>query len=150
MSGAEANCNSYSKEEVGRHINNLPNGVVLKCLNVFTNKFPELSILHLPSFLNELQSSYSVESVALLSATLAVTRSQSCVLNASWAAELLPRENYACYAKDVLGELILQPPKIYVVQALLIIAMHEWGSRDFHKAWIYCGKNECWYKLNRL
>lgn len=141
--GGDVNCTSYSKDDVGRHINNLSNGIVLKCLNVFTNKFPELAILHLPSFIGELQSSYSKDSIAMLSATLAVTRLQSCVLNASWAEELLPREHYACYAKDILGDLILQPPKIYVVQALLIITMHEWGTRDFHKAWIYCGKLQC-------
>ncbi|OAA50206.1 Transcription factor [Beauveria brongniartii RCEF 3172] len=33
---------------------------------------------------------------------------------------------------------MLQSPNIQVVQALLVITQHEWGTRDFHKAWIYC------------
>lgn len=130
---------SYNPDFVGQHVSSLPNGTVLKCLNVFTNKFPELAILHLPSFLDELRCYQSKETVALLSTVLAVTRSQICVLNADWASDLLPRAHYASYAKDLLRDLILQPPKLQVVQALLIITLHEWGSRDFHKAWVYCG-----------
>lgn len=111
----------------------------MKCLNVFANKFPELAILHLPSFIAELPSRNSEKVFALLSAVLAVTRSQICMLDASWGADLLQREHYALYAKDLLKDLILQHPHIEVVRALLIITLHEWGSRDFHKAWIYCG-----------
>ena len=117
----------------------------MKSLNVFTNKFPELAILHLPSFIAELRSRSSKEVIALLSAVLAVTRSQICVSKASWGEDLLPREHYALYAKDLLKDLILQHPNIQVVQALLIITLHEWGSRDFHKAWIYCGKARQFY-----
>lgn len=138
----DVNCSPnlpYNPDCVGQHISNLPNGIVLKCLNVFTNKFPELAILHLPSFLEELRCHQSKETVTLLSTVLAVTRSQICVLNADWASDLLPGAHYASYAKDLLRDLILQPPKLRVVQALLIITLHEWGSRDFHKAWVYCG-----------
>ncbi|KAM3506968.1 hypothetical protein MY11210_007341 [Beauveria gryllotalpidicola] len=129
----------YDKDIVGRHIRSLPPGIVMKCLNVFTNKFPELAILHLPSFISELRSRSSNEAISLLSAVLAVTRSQICVLNASWGDGLLQQEHYALYAKDLLRDLMLQSPNIQVVQALLVITQHEWGTRDFHKAWIYCG-----------
>ncbi|KGQ12468.1 putative transporter MCH4 [Beauveria bassiana D1-5] len=129
----------YDKDIVGRHIRSLPPGIVMKCLNVFTNKFPELAILHLPSFISELRSRGSKEAIALLSAILAVTRSQICVLNASWGDGLLHQEHYALYAKDLLRHLMLQSPNVQVVQALLVITQHEWGTRDFHKAWIYCG-----------
>ncbi|KAM3443061.1 hypothetical protein MY4824_000766 [Beauveria thailandica] len=129
----------YDKDIVGRHVRSLPPGIVMKCLNVFTNKFPELAILHLPSFISELRSRDSKEATALLSAILAVTRSQICVLNASWGDGLLHQEHYALYAKDLLRDLMLQSPNIQVVQALLVITQHEWGTRDFHKAWIYCG-----------
>lgn len=103
------------------------------------NHFPELAILHLPTFVNDFQSVQSPESKALLGAVLAVTKAQLSVLPATWADELLSRDQYATYTRDMLSDLILQPPKIQVVQALLIIALHEWGSRDFHKAWVYCG-----------
>lgn len=125
---------------VDRHISSLSNSVILKSLNVFSNKFPELAILHLPTFMKEFESpSCSRESMALLGAVLAVTRAQLSALGASWATCLLSREEYAAYTKTRLSDFILAPPKIQVVQTLLIVTLHEWGTRDFHKAWVYCG-----------
>ncbi|KAG5979610.1 hypothetical protein E4U55_004954 [Claviceps digitariae] len=121
------------------HITNLSNGVILKAVNVFTNTFPELAILHLPTFIEEIQTQRSSENRTLLSAVLAVTTAQLLVQNVSWTNDLLSRDHYALYAEDMLGGFILQAPRLQVVQALLIITLHEWGTRDFHKAWMYCG-----------
>lgn len=131
---------NYSTPSVDVHIMSLANGVVLKAVNVFINAFPELAIIHLPTFIQEFQTERSPESRTLLGAVLAVTKAQLSVQSASWADQLLSRDHYALYAEDMLGEYILQPPKLQVVQALLIITLHEWGTRDFHKAWMYCGK----------
>ena len=126
---------------VGRHIAALPNTVILKTLNVFTNKFPELAIMHVPTFMEELESRpLSREIMALLGAVLAVTSGQLAVLGASWVDMLLTREEYALYTREMLSQFILQPPKLQVVQILLIITLYEWGTRNFHKAWMYCGK----------
>ncbi|KAF5124039.1 hypothetical protein E5D57_011961 [Metarhizium anisopliae] len=116
------------------------NFVILQAVNLFINTFPELAILHLPTFIAELHAEREPESKVLLGAVLAVTKAQLSVQSASWADELLSREHYALYAKDVLSDFILQPPKVQIVQALLIITLHEWGTRDFHKAWVYCGE----------
>lgn len=126
---------------IDRHIATLPNSAILKSLNAFCNKFPELAIIHLPTFTSEFASpSCSRESMALLGAVLAVTRVQLSRHGATWAESLLSREQYAWYTKQRLADFILQPPKIQVVQTLLIITLHEWGSREFHKAWVYCGE----------
>ncbi len=127
---------------VGRHIAALPNTVILKTLSAFTNKFPELAILHVPTLIVELESrALPRESLALLGAVLAVTRGQLTVLDASWADRtLLSREEYAIYTRNVLAELMLQPPRLKVVQILLILTLYEWGTRNFHKAWMYCGE----------
>lgn len=130
---------NYSTPSVDVHIMSLANGVILKAVNVFINAFPELAIIHLPTFIQEFQTERSPESRTLLGAVLAVTKAQLSVQSASWADQLLSRDHYALYAEDMLGEYILQPPKLQVVQALLIITLHEWGTRDFHKAWMYCG-----------
>lgn len=130
----------YTKQLVDAHIDSLSNSVILKAVHVFINNFPELAILHLPTFIEEFHAQRHPESKALLGAVLAVTKAQLSVQSTSWADELLSREHYALYTKDVLSEFILQPPKVQVVQALLIITLHEWGTRDFHKAWVYCGK----------
>ncbi|KID94938.1 Transcription factor, fungi, partial [Metarhizium majus ARSEF 297] len=129
----------YTKQFVSSHIDNLSNSVILQAVNLFINTFPELAILHLPTFIAELHAERVPESKVLLGAVLAVTKAQLSVQSASWADELLSREHYALYAKDVLSDFILQPPKVQIVQALLIITLHEWGTRDFHKAWVYCG-----------
>lgn len=131
----------YDKGAIEGHLINLPHSIILKTLNVFANKFPELAILHVPTFMKDFESSGpSSENTALLGAVLAATRAQLGVLGASWAISLLTKEQYAFYAKERLTEYIMQPPKIQVVQALLIITLHEWGSREFHKAWVYCGE----------
>jgi hypothetical protein len=131
-------------EAMDWHIASLPKGIALKTLNVFLNKFPELSILHLPTFMSNLDASASSslfprESKALLAAVLAATRAQLTILGAPWADSLLSSHKYAAYARKLLAGLILQRPRLQVVQALLVITLHEWGSRDFHKAWVYCG-----------
>lgn len=138
----------YTKQHVDAHIETLSNGVILKAVNVFINTFPELAILHLPTFVEEFQTERLPECKALLGAVLAVTQAQLSIQTASWADELLSREHYALYTKDVLSEFILQPPKVQIVQALLIITLHEWGTRDFHKAWVYCG--ECYFRVYKL
>jgi hypothetical protein len=129
----------YAKQSVDEHIASLSNGVILKAVNVFISSFPELAILHLPTFIDEFQADRLPESKALLGAVLAVTVAQLSVQDVSWADELLSREHYALYAEDMLSAFILQAPKVQVVQALLIITLHQWGTRDFHKAWVYCG-----------
>ena len=111
----------------------------MKCLHIFHDKYPELAIVHIPTFLSSIQTSRSTETTSLLAAILAVTRAQLSVLNPALAEKLLSSEQYAHFARDLLSDLMLQPPKIYIVQTLLIITLHEWGSRDFHKAWVYCG-----------
>ncbi|PHH90190.1 hypothetical protein CDD83_4289 [Cordyceps sp. RAO-2017] len=125
--------------EVEAHLAALPDSVILKALNVFINSFPELAMVHLPSFMAELRSVRPPESRAMLAAVLAVTKAQLSVLTTPWSHLLLSRDHYACYAEHMLAGFILQSPKIQVVQTLLIITLHKWGSRDFHKAWIYCG-----------
>lgn len=103
--------------------------------------FPELSILHVSTFMRNLQSSsHSAEYNSLLAAVLAVTKSQLVMHQAPCAENLLSPETYAAYVRAVLSEFILQAPKIEVVQMLLIITLYEWGSRNFHRAWVYCGQ----------
>ncbi|CRK40659.1 hypothetical protein BN1723_004903 [Verticillium longisporum] len=119
------------------HLAAIPNSIILKTLNIFSCKYPELAVLHPTVFMRDLVDPRSQkESQVLLAVALAVTRDQ---LRDHEDRILLTRDVYASYAKEHLSEFILQPPKVQVVQTLLIITLHEWGSRDFHRAWIYCG-----------
>lgn len=132
---------NYTKAQVDSHLSSLSNGVVLKALNVFINTIPELAILHLPTFVDDFMSERSPENKLLLAAVLTVTKGQVYIQKASWDDQLLPRDHYALYTRELLAEFMLASPKIHVVQALLIITLYEWGTRNFHKAWVYCGMN---------
>ncbi|KAE8154290.1 hypothetical protein BDV25DRAFT_135982 [Aspergillus avenaceus] len=126
-------------QHIDRHLVGLSTSVILKSLNVFTNKFPELGILHLPSFMKELQSADAEPTRMLLGAILVVTKSQLTLLNQSWACSLLDREHYAFYTREMLSQSMLQAPRIQTVQSLLVMALYEWGCCGFHQAWVYCG-----------
>jgi len=126
--------------QVERHLTGLSTDLVLKSLNVFVNKYPELAILHLPSFAKKHQSQDTKEIKTLLAALLAITRSHPLLITFPWESSLLPKERYAEYARDRLSKSSFEAPRLEVAQALLIMTVYEWGTREFHRAWIYCGK----------
>lgn len=132
---------SGNRPDVNKHLTDLSEGDILKALNVFTNKFPELAFVHVSAFMDEWRSSTGSKEIrALLAAILAVTKGQLSILKVSWDENLLSGDHYATSSKDILSDVLLEVPKIQVVQALLIITLYEWGCRNFHKAWVYCGK----------
>ncbi|KAG6253770.1 hypothetical protein E4U49_007413 [Claviceps purpurea] len=92
---------------VTSRLTSLSNGVIVNAVNVFTNASAELAVFRLPMFIEEIRSERYSENKALIGAILAVTTAQ------------------------------LLAPKLQIVQVLLIITLHEWEARDFHKAWIY-------------
>lgn len=125
---------------VDRHLTGLSTDLVLKSLNVFVNKYPELAILHLPSFAKKHQSQDTKEIKTLLAALLAITRSHPLLITFPWESSLLRKERYAEYARDRLSKSSFEAPRLEVAQALLIMTVYEWGTREFHRAWIYCGE----------
>lgn len=127
------------KLSVDRHLANLSTEVILKALNGFTGKYPEFAILNHSAILEELQTTCPPESKTLLAAILASSRVQFSLLCLPWERCLLPREHYAAYARDMLSEWSFKAPKLQVAQASLIMGLYEWGSREFHRAWIHCG-----------
>ncbi|KAH6889464.1 putative fungal-specific transcription factor [Thelonectria olida] len=128
-----------SGHDVHEHIANLSQGVIVKAMHVFTNKFPELSLLHLPSLTDETKSQRSDDTIALLGAIFAMARGQGAILNAAWVNDMLPSESYADYTRKWLLGSIMQPPKVQVVQTLLIMTLYEWGCGNFYQSWMYCG-----------
>ena len=126
---------------VNAHLASLPLHIILKALNIFTAKFPELRILQPSAFLREYQGDRSLESRILLATVLAITRKQSSLCSDTWLDSLQSSSAYASYAWRALSDVILQPPNIQVIQGLLILTLYEWGVRDFHKAWMHCGES---------
>ena len=127
------------KASVDRHLSNLSTDVILKSMHGFTGKYPEFAILNHSAFLEEFQSACPPESKTLLATILASSRVQFALLSLPWEKSLLPREHYAAYAREMLSEWSFKAPKLQVAQASLIMGLYEWGSREFHRAWIHCG-----------
>ena len=48
------------------------------------------------------------------------------------------RERYASYARNIV--LAIDLPDRHTIQALLTLAMFEWGNGRSHRAWSYSGK----------
>jgi hypothetical protein len=130
---------SFDKASVDSHLANLSTEVILKALNGFTGKYPEFAILNHSAILEELQTTCPPESKTLLATILASSRVQFSLLCLPWERCLLPREHYASYAREMLSEWSFKAPKLQVAQASLIMGLYEWGSREFHRAWIHCG-----------
>lgn len=122
------------------HLEQIPKDVVFIALEAFWRKFPELRVIHPSSFMESFGSTCPRESKALLATVLAMTKTQKPDSDRLRTQILFPSERYASYACDVLAACILQPPDVKVIQALLILTLYEWGTRDFHKAWMHCGE----------
>ncbi|KAK1689351.1 fungal-specific transcription factor domain-containing protein [Colletotrichum godetiae] len=127
------------KQELDHHLEQVPKDVVYIALEAFWRKFPELRVIHPSSFMKSFGSNCPRESKALLATVLAMTKTQKPDSDRLRSQILFPSERYASYACDVLAACILQPPDVKVIQALLILTLYEWGTRDFHKAWMHCG-----------
>ncbi|KAK1979028.1 fungal-specific transcription factor domain-containing protein [Colletotrichum cereale] len=127
------------REEMDRHLEQIPKDVVFIALEAFWRKFPELRVIHPSSFMQSFGSSCPRECKALLATVLAMTKTQKPDSDRLRTQLLCASERYASYACDVLAACILQPPDVKVIQALLILTLYEWGTRDFHKAWMHCG-----------
>lgn len=112
----------------------------LAILKTFSNQFPELTIIHVLALMGGFASSPCLpQHKILFAAVLTVIKARLEPADVPWTDTLRSREEYAEYMRARLLEALLGSPKIEFVQALLIITLHEWGTRDFHKAWMYCG-----------
>ncbi|TDZ33647.1 putative transcriptional regulatory protein [Colletotrichum spinosum] len=122
-----------------RHLQGLPKDLVFVALEAFWRKFPELRIIHPSSFMQAFRPSSTRESKALLATVLAMIKTQNPDSDRLRTHVLYASDRYASYASDVLAACILQQPDVKVIQALLILTLYEWGTRNFHKAWMHCG-----------
>lgn len=53
---------------------------------------------------------------------------------------LLTADEYSLYVREGLSRAVMDSPNTAVVQALLTMAMKEWGDGNAYCAWMYSGK----------
>ncbi|EEA24966.1 hypothetical protein TMatcc_008068 [Talaromyces marneffei ATCC 18224] len=124
----------------------LDSALVLQAGNVFNEKFPEIPFLHMSSFRKSLQSSIRKEN-EISGTPVAHGRAEfgrATALYAALIAVTLPiiepdrkRDEYAALAKRLVS--VDDAADIYQVQALVVLAIYEWGDGKPYRAWIYSG-----------
>lgn len=125
---------------------NFSHKIMSRTLGIFIRKFPELRFLHLPSFLKAIrgleaggQGRLSDEGergqppLRLLCASLLAL----CIPLMEDASTLPPPAHFAAYARERVS--IADPPNLLTVQALIVLAMYEWGVGNGYRGWMYSG-----------
>lgn len=121
-------------------------GLVLQAGSVFNDKFPEIPFLHMSSFRKSVRSSIrdDTEASGTQVAHSKGRFGRATALYAALIAVTLPiinpdmkRDDYAALAKQIVSA--HDAADIYQVQALIVLAMYEWGDGKPYRAWIYSG-----------
>lgn len=131
----------------------IPASMVLQAASMFSIKLPELAFLHIPSFSQCVKhfekskaSKTSPGSKSPVIKDHSGGNKRLCLLGAALIA-LCARfldsntraDEYASCVRDNLS--VVDPPDIYTIQTLLVIAMYEWGNGNGYRAWMYSGKS---------
>lgn len=120
--------------------------LVLRAGNVFNEKFPEIPFLHMSSFRKSLRSSIRTKNDISRAppAQSQGTFGRATALYAALIAVTLPiiepdmkRDEYAALATQLISS--DEAADIYQVQALIVLAIYEWGNGKPYRAWIYSG-----------
>lgn len=121
-----------------------PTPTIVQCVAIFSRKFPELAFLHHSNFFGSWKihgrakhGTHTAAMLALCSNFLPTT-----------LPGLLLGEDYASYARDGLSHVVLEAPNTSTVQALLTMAMYEWGCGNGYMAWMYSGMRKTNYRFN--
>lgn len=124
----------------------IESGLVLRAGNVFNEKFPEIPFLHMSSFRKSVRSLIEDEKQGPETQAAHSRRKfgRATALYAALIAVTLPiidpdmkRAEYATLAKQIVSA--DDAADIYQVQALIVLAIYEWGDGKPYRAWIYSG-----------
>ncbi|KAG5987631.1 hypothetical protein E4U52_007395 [Claviceps spartinae] len=111
--------------------------LIAECERVISKTFPACVAFHKPSFVQHLKKA-SLNS-SLVSGLLTCAARSSPVLIRRYGSPTLAAETFA--AKTiVLVNQNLDQPSLSDIQALCLVVIHEWGSRNAVRAYIYLGQ----------
>lgn len=111
-----------------------PASTIVQTAALFSRKFPELAFVHLPSFSGCWESDECAKYWVHISSMLAL-----CLRFLPPATNILAEEDYVSFAREGLSRVVMDPPDRTIVQALLTMAMYEWGNGNGYGAWMYSG-----------
>ncbi|KOS23312.1 putative transcriptional regulatory protein [Escovopsis weberi] len=121
--------------------------LVAECERVVSKTFPACVAFHKPSFIQSLKNA-ALES-SLVYGLLTCAARSSPILIRRYGSPTTAAETYAAKAIALINQ-NLDQPNLADIQALCLLIIHEWGSRNAVRAYIYLGQAARMLQMYRI
>jgi hypothetical protein len=121
--------------------------LIAECERVVSKTFPACVAFHKPSFVQQLKSASLEPSLVYGLLTCAARSSPSLIRR--YGSPTAAAETYAAKAITLINQ-NLDNPILADIQALCLIIIHEWGTRNAVRAYIYLGQAARMLQMYRI
>ncbi|KAI9163831.1 chitinase 1 precursor [Paramyrothecium foliicola] len=121
--------------------------LIAECERVVSKTFPACVAFHKPSFVQQLKSASLEPSLVYGLLTCAARSSPSLIRR--YGSPTTAAETYAAKAITLINQ-NLDNPILADIQALCLIIIHEWGTRNAVRAYIYLGQAARMLQMYRI
>ncbi|KAK7424855.1 hypothetical protein QQZ08_008485 [Neonectria magnoliae] len=148
--GAEARqavVGSGAARHVQANSDKLTPELITECERVVSKTFPACVAFHKPSFVQQLKSA-SLDAALVYGLLTCAARSSPSLIR-RYGGPTQAAETFAAKAIALINQ-NLDHPNLVDIQALCLIIIHEWGSRNAVRAYIYLGQAARMVQMYRI
>ncbi|KAH6889232.1 hypothetical protein B0T10DRAFT_48912 [Thelonectria olida] len=121
--------------------------LIAECERVVSKTFPACVAFHKPSFVQQLKSA-SLDAALVYGLLTCAARSSPSLIR-RYGGPTQAAETFAAKAMALINQ-NLDHPNLVDIQALCLIIIHEWGSRNAVRAYIYLGQAARMVQMYRI
>lgn len=121
--------------------------LIAECERVVSKTFPACVAFHKPSFVQQLKSA-SLDAALVYGLLTCAARSSPSLIR-RYGGPTAAAETFAAKAIALINQ-NLDHPNLVDIQALCLIIIHEWGSRNAVRAYIYLGQAARMVQMYRI
>ncbi|UZP39718.1 hypothetical protein NXS19_007534 [Fusarium pseudograminearum] len=121
--------------------------LISECERVVSKTFPACVAFHKPSFVQQLKSA-SLDAALVYGLLTCAARSSPSLIR-RYGGPTQAAETFAAKAMTLINQ-NLDHPNLVDIQALCLIIIHEWGSRNAVRAYIYLGQAARMVQMYRI
>ncbi|KAF9769971.1 hypothetical protein IL306_012532 [Fusarium sp. DS 682] len=121
--------------------------LITECERVVSKTFPACVAFHKPSFVQQLKSA-SLDAALVYGLLTCAARSSPSLIR-RYGGPTQAAETFAAKAMTLINQ-NLDHPNLVDIQALCLIIIHEWGSRNAVRAYIYLGQAARMVQMYRI
>ncbi|KAM0191616.1 hypothetical protein ACHAPQ_001929 [Fusarium lateritium] len=121
--------------------------LIAECERVVSKTFPACVAFHKPSFVQQLKSA-SLDAALVYGLLTCAARSSPSLIR-RYGGPTQAAETFAAKAMTLINQ-NLDHPNLVDIQALCLIIIHEWGSRNAVRAYIYLGQAARMVQMYRI